>query len=106
MSNFQKESPFLDELNHIIDTEYEMGEISDARHHDFVPNSTECDTWQKIRASHKLEDEKVTFQATDLFGMLILLSSGLGGSFLILTVELLIKWISVAKVITTLGGRY
>ena len=68
-----------------------MGFSSDAKHSAFVPNSTECDTWQKIRASHRVKDQNNTVRVEDTFGMLIILASGFGVSLVIMTVEFLTK---------------
>ena len=76
---------------------FEMGFSSDARHNALIPNSTECDTWQKIRASHRVEDQNVTVRIEDTLGMLIVLASGFGVSLVIMTVEFLTKGIVLTK---------
>ena len=47
----------------------------------FVLNSTKCDTWQEIVASHK-EDQIVELKMRDIYGMISLLSLGLAASLM------------------------
>ena len=47
----------------------------------FVLNSTKCDTWQEIVASHK-EDQIVELKMRDIYGMISLLSLGLVASLM------------------------
>ena len=53
-------------------------------------NSTKCSTWQDIKESHASEN-LVEILLHDVYGMLILLSIGLTGSVLVLTMEKAVK---------------
>ena len=68
--HFQKQSPYIDDFNELIGLALQMG-ILDIRN--AMPNSTKCDTWPKVEASHtttKLEQLKLQ----DIYGPLLLLS--------------------------------
>ena len=89
--NFQKGSPFLEALNHFVNTAFEVGLTSDKRGYTHMPNSTKCLTWEDVKASHTKEEHEVIVNLDDTYGIFILLSSGLGGALVILTLELLTK---------------
>ena len=89
--SFQKGSQFLEDLNYFTVTKFEMGMYSLKRVFDFVANSTKCKTWQDVKSSHKIENHEVTIRNTDLFGMMILLASGIGGALIMMVLELVVK---------------
>ena len=47
----------------------------------FVQNSTKCDTWHEIVASHK-SDQTVELKMTDIYGMISLLILGLSAAII------------------------
>ena len=57
----------------------------------YIPNATKCWTWQDVKKSHMIDDQKVVIQLEDIHGLIILLVVGLGGAIAILTVELITK---------------
>ena len=48
-------------------------------------------TWQDVKASHETDNPEVVIRMDDIYGMMILLATGLGGALVILTLELLMK---------------
>ena len=76
-----------------MDLEFTMNRIKD-----YLPNSTKCMTWQGVKASHETDNSEVVVQIDDIFGMLILLTSGLGISLVVLTLELLRKTQNESKI--------
>ena len=81
----------MEDLNLFTNTEFEMGMSSDKRIHDLVANSTKCKTWQDVKSSHIIQNHEVKVRNTDLFGMMILLASGVGGALIMLIFELVVK---------------
>ena len=70
---FQKGSPYIEDVNRLIRLSVQMG-LMDVR--PFVQNSTKCDTWNEILASHK-SAHTVELKLSDIYGMISLLSLGL-----------------------------
>ena len=66
-------------------------EFSSNRILDFIPNSTNCMTWQDVKASHETDSPEVVINIEDIYGMVILFSMGLCGAMVALILELLIK---------------
>ena len=56
-----------------------------------MPNSTKCMTWQDVKASHETDNPEVVIRIDDIYGMMILLATGLGGAMVVLTLERLMK---------------
>ena len=88
---FQKGSPFLEALNYFVDTAFEVGLISDRQGYINIPNSTNCMKWEDVKESHMKADHEVIINLDNTYGIMIMLTSGLGGALIILTLELLIK---------------
>ena len=90
--SFQRGSPYLQDSNYLIDLMNQMDlEFSTNRLLNFLPNSTKCMTWHDVKASHETDNPKVFIRMNDILGMLILLSIGLGGAFIVFTMELLMR---------------
>ena len=53
----------------------------------YVPNYTKCETWNKVKDSHLKKDRTELMTYKDILGMLLLWTIGLGGSVLILMLE-------------------
>ena len=56
-----------------------------------LPNATKCSTWNDVKQSHTIKDQKVVVQLEDIYGMIIILTVGLSGSVVVMIVELLSK---------------
>ena len=85
----QKESPYLDDVNELIELAHQMGLI-DAQIKDYVSNATECMTWSAVQASHAKNGRTVTFKFGDLIGVLFLISMGLGAALLSWVAEMMV----------------
>ena len=85
----QKESPYLDDVNELIELAHQMGLI-DSVIKMYVPNATECMTWPAVQGSHAENGKTVTFKFGDLIGVLLLISVGLGGALLSCVAEMMI----------------
>ena len=92
---FQKESPYLHDFNYLIDLMNQLDlETSSNRINDwskYLPNSTNCLTWQDIKASHESDTPDVVIRGDDIYGMVIILFSCLGGALVVLSMEVLFK---------------
>ena len=92
--DLQKDSPYLEDANLLINIARESGFINE-KIRKYSPNATECLTRTAVQASHFGKDQKLVFKMENIYGMLILLSVGLAGSTLIATAELIVN--KVAK---------
>ena len=104
IDEFQKESPYLDDVNYLIDMWNQMDmEFSSNRINDwskYLPNSTNCLTWQDVRASHESDTPEVVIKGDNIYGMLIILLVSLGGALVVLSFLVflpLARWSPVAK---------
>ena len=48
-------------------------------------------TWPEVKASHETDSPTVIIKIENIYGMLILLAVGLGGSLIVFILELLIR---------------
>ena len=94
----QKRSPYLEDANRLIDLANQMGLIQSEIQKN-VPNATHCLTWSAVQASHTRKGQDVVFKLEDIYGTLILLAMGLGGSILILISESGVHKISHSKAV-------
>ena len=53
----------------------------------YVPNATQCLTWDAVQESHDAKRHKIVFALDNIYGMLILLAIGLGGALLVSMIE-------------------
>ena len=74
---FQKESPYLDDANEIIDHAIESGWFN-AEFSKYLPNATKCLRHDDVQWSHFETDQRVVFKMENIYGMIILLAIGLG----------------------------
>ena len=90
IQQFQKESPFLEDMNTLIQVAKQMGliEMSYFKH---LPNATKCRTLNDVYESHAKLSHKVTVEVNDIFGTMILLGLGLTGALFILIAEEILK---------------
>ena len=85
----------MNDTNSLIQLAVEMGLI-EFNLNRAVPNSTKCNTWTDIQASHKGESRTVAVKFEDVYGVMVLLVIGFGGAFLLALAEKVI-WIIKAK---------
>ena len=86
---FQKQSPYLDDMNHFINLAEQMGliKMSYLKH---LPNSTECNTIADVYKTHNQKNRTVTVELNDIYGMLILLGLGVGVALITLTAQIIL----------------
>ena len=82
---FQKGSAILKDVNHLIDMSKQMGFIG-SQIEAALPNATKCASWQDIRASH-VAIVHTPLTVKDIYGCLILLAMGFGGSLIVFCAE-------------------
>ena len=70
---FQKQSPFLEDMNSFIHLAKQMGQINQ-RFYNYLPNATVC----KSNEPHGDNDHVVIVKLRDIYGMLVLLALGMG----------------------------
>ena len=91
IGEFQKESPYLHDFNFLIDMMNQMDlESSSNRINDYskyVPNSTNCMTWQDVKASHESDTPEVTIKGDNIYGMVIILFTCLVLALVVLSLE-------------------
>ena len=87
----QKGSPFLEEVNQLIDLANQMGLI-EGLFAQTVHNRTKCDTWNEIHDSHMEGREKVVIGFNAIHGLMILLVVGLSVALLIFMMEHMAYW--------------
>ena len=85
--NFQKGSPFLEDANQLIGYARESGIIEAGLRRAF-PFATQCLTRADVQRSHFEKDGKDVFQVENIYGMFVLLGTGLGVSVISLLVEI------------------
>ena len=100
---FQKGSPYLDDTNGLIQLAVEMGLI-EFNLNRAVPNSTKCNTWTDIQASHKPENRTLAVKFEDVYGVMVLLAIGFGGASLLALAEKVICAVT-AHLHTTYGWK-
>ena len=83
---FQKQSPYLDDMNWIIDSAKDMGLIEKI-FYKHLPNATKCDTNHEVFQSHGYS-QQVILELNDIYGMLILLGLGLSGALICFIAEI------------------
>ena len=80
----------MEDANYLMQLSLEMGlKFTDYNRNigHYFPNFTACDTWRKVKASHKNKNIRV-LRHEDLYGMTIILAVGLGISSFIFIMEL------------------
>ena len=83
----QKASPYLEDANELIRRAVESGLIAEKlREH--LPNATQCVSHADVQRSHFGKGQKVVFKIGNIYGMIMLLSIGLGIATLIMLAEL------------------
>ena len=90
---FQKQSPFLEDMNSFIHLAKQMGLIQ-MGYYNHLPNATKCITIGDVHKSHTEKNNTVTVEVNDIYGMLVLLGLGVGGALItfIAEIALLVSW--------------
>ena len=83
---FQKQSPFLDDMNNLIHLAKQMGLIHRS-YYNHLPNATKCNTIGDVYKSHAEKNHTVIVEANDIYGMLALLGLGAGGALITFIAE-------------------
>ena len=86
----------MDDVNSVILLAKQMGLI-DVSYYNHMPNATKCNTIKDIYQSHV--NDLVILEVSDIYGMLILLALGFGGSLVIFSIEMVFK---VGRIITNI----
>ena len=82
----------MQDFNYLMDLMNQMDlEFSRNRILDYLPNSTNCMTWPEVKASHETDSPTVIIKIENIYGMLILLAVGLGGSLIVFILELFVR---------------
>ena len=81
---FQKQSPFLDDMNSLIDIAKQIGLIHQS-YYSYLPNATKCNTIADVFKSHKRG--RVIVKMNDVYGMLVILGLGMGLALITFTAE-------------------
>ena len=83
----QKGSPYLDDMNEIINLANQMG-FFDAQIQKYTPNATRCLTTAAIEETNREKhNAKRVLRLEDTYGMFLVLSIGLAGALLVFTGE-------------------
>ena len=85
----QKGSPYLDDVNQIVDLANQMGLIQNEIQKK-VPYATHCLTWSAVKESHMRKGQNAVFHLADMYGTLIIFGLGLGTAMLTLIAELIV----------------
>ena len=85
---FQKQSPFLEDMNSFIHLAKQMGLIYRSYYH-HLPNATKCKTINDVYKSQTEKNHIVIVEVNDIYGMLVLLGLGVGGALVIFIVEMI-----------------
>ena len=82
----------MQDFNYLMDLMNQMDlEFSRNRILDYLPNSTNCMTWPEVKASHETDSPIVIIRIDNIYGMMILLAVGLGGSLIVFILELFMR---------------
>ena len=87
---FQKQSPFLDDINNFIHIAKQMGLILRSYYKN-LPNATKCNSISEVFESHEEKNVRVRVELNTIYGMLVIL--GIGGVVALITfiAEIVVK---------------
>ena len=71
----QKQSPFLDDMNELIQLAKQIGLIH-MSYYNHLPNATKCKTIGDVYVSHAEQNHTVIVDVNDIYGMLVLIGIG------------------------------
>ena len=83
----------MNDTNRLIQHAVEMGLI-EFNLNRAVPNSTKCNTWTDIQASHKPKNRTLAVKFEDVYGVMVLLTIGFGGALLLAIIQIVIHIVS------------
>ena len=89
----------MEDANYLMQLSLEMGlKFTDYQRNigHYYQNFTACDSWSKVKVSHKNKDT-VVLQYDDFYGLLIILAVGLGISTLTFIIEITTRKIKNRK---------
>ena len=82
----------MQDFNYLMDLMNQMDlDFSRNRILDYLPNSTNCMTWPDVKASHETDSPTVIIRMENIYGMMVLLAVGLGGSLIVFFLEFFIR---------------
>ena len=84
---FQKQSPYLDEINSFIDIAKQMGLILQSYYKN-LPNATKCNSISEVFESHEEKYDRVRVELNAIYGMLVILGIGAGVALFTFTAEI------------------
>ena len=84
---FQKQSPYLDDINSFIDIAKQMGLILKSYYKN-LPNATKCNSISEVFESHEERNVKVRVELNAIYGMLVILGIGAGVALLTFITEI------------------
>ena len=85
----QKESPYLEEANELLDLAGQMGLIT-GLYQQGLKNRTKCDKWHDIQESHIEKGKEQVITLKDTRGLFLLITIGLSAAIATFTIELLV----------------
>ena len=87
----QKESPYEEDVNRLIDMANQMGLIEELLNRE-TQNVSICKTWGDVKASHFSENTNVVFYLEDVGGIMSMLVIGLTLALMAFIVENMTHW--------------
>ena len=78
----------MDDANELIEIARETGQLGTV--YRYVPNATQCATRADVEESHFEGDQQVVYKIDNIYGMITLLSIGLGGATFVAMAELIV----------------
>ena len=92
VSSLQKGSPYLDDVNELIEIARQSGMI-DMQFKRYLPFASKCLTYAD-RQEHNIEkDRTVAFKLENIYGILILFAVGLGGCVITMLAEKFVYYV-------------
>ena len=88
---FQKRSPYLADVNYLIQLQYQLGDSLENKVSRTYPNMTKCQKWNDVKKSHMSQDPNVVITFEDVSGLLLILVVGLIAAIIIMSLELLLS---------------
>ena len=87
---FQKQSPYLNDINSFIHIAKQMGLI--LRSYDKnLPNATKCNSISEVFESHEEKNVNVKVELNAIYGMLVILGIGAGVGLLTFVTEIVLN---------------
>ena len=87
---FQKQSPYLDDINSFIDIAKQMGLVLQTYYNN-LPNATKCNSISEVFESHEEKNLNVRVELNAIYGMLAILGIGSGVALITFIAEIVSK---------------